>query len=115
MTLVFFQELLDGILPRGPAIDRGRGASLWSRFQAENAMPLLTTTIGAYPKPQWLPITDWFRKEQGETVEGGEVTRRMTRALRAPDRETEEAAVKATHLAVKDQVAAGIAIPTDGE
>lgn len=78
-------------------------------------MPLFTTTIGAYPKPQWLPITDWFKKEAGETVAGGEVTRRMTRALREPDAETEQAAVKATRQAVIDQVEAGIAIPTDGE
>ncbi len=78
-------------------------------------MPLATTTIGAYPKPGWLPITDWFKREAGQTVEGGEVTRRMTRALRAPDQETEAAAVKATHQAVKDQAEAGIDIPTDGE
>jgi len=78
-------------------------------------MPLLTTTIGAYPKPHWLPITDWFKKEAGQTVAGGEVTQRMTRALKAPDTETEQAAVKATHQAVTDQVEAGISIPTDGE
>ncbi len=78
-------------------------------------MPLATTTIGAYPKPDWLPITDWFKKEAGVTVAGGEVTHRMTRALKEPDAETEQAAVKATRQAVMDQVEAGIAIPTDGE
>ena len=26
-------------------------------------MPLLTTTIGAYPKPDYVPTPDWFRGE----------------------------------------------------
>ena len=28
-------------------------------------MPLLTTTIGAYPKPDYVPIPDWFGAEDG--------------------------------------------------
>ena len=26
-------------------------------------MPIRTTTIGAYPKPDDVPISDWFREE----------------------------------------------------
>ena len=26
-------------------------------------MPIQTTTIGAYPKPEYVPIPDWFREE----------------------------------------------------
>ncbi|MCH8155154.1 MAG: 5-methyltetrahydropteroyltriglutamate--homocysteine methyltransferase, partial [Proteobacteria bacterium] len=28
-------------------------------------MALLTTTIGAYPKPDFVPVPDWFRAEGG--------------------------------------------------
>ena len=28
-------------------------------------MPLLTTTIGAYPKPDYVPVVDWFKAEDG--------------------------------------------------
>ena len=28
-------------------------------------MPLLTTTIGAYPKPDYVLIPDWFRASDG--------------------------------------------------
>ncbi len=26
-------------------------------------MPIQTTTIGAYPKPEYVPISDWFQQE----------------------------------------------------
>ncbi|MBE9545808.1 MAG: 5-methyltetrahydropteroyltriglutamate--homocysteine methyltransferase, partial [Proteobacteria bacterium] len=26
-------------------------------------MPIRTTTIGAYPKPEYVPIPDWFQEE----------------------------------------------------
>jgi hypothetical protein len=26
-------------------------------------MPIPTTTIGAYPKPDYVPIPDWFQEE----------------------------------------------------
>ena len=28
-------------------------------------MPLLTTTLGAYPKPNYLPVIDWVRAHGG--------------------------------------------------
>jgi hypothetical protein len=31
-------------------------------FRQERIMALLTTTIGAYPKPDYVPTPDWFRK-----------------------------------------------------
>lgn len=78
-------------------------------------MPLATTTIGAFPKPEWLPITDWFKVEAGATLPGGEVTRRMTRQLQAGDAKARRLAAEATRQAVRDQVEAGIDVPTDGE
>ena len=38
-------------------------------------MSLLTTTIGAYPKPAYLPTPDWFRREsKTETKREGSPT-----------------------------------------
>jgi len=78
-------------------------------------MPLPTTTIGAYPKPDYLPFRDWFTVDHGMTDAGGEVTRNYTKAMAAADAETEALFDRATQEAVADQMAAGIDIPTDGE
>ncbi len=76
-------------------------------------MPLTTTAIGAFPKPSYLAVPDWFRAESGpDTVDptGG-----YAAAVAALGDEAEEAFARATHEVVRDQVAAGIDIPTDGE
>ncbi len=78
-------------------------------------MGLQTTCIGAYPKPDYVPIRDWFQVEGGLTATGGEVTRRASAALSHSDDEIEALYVRATEAAVSDQVAAGIDVPTDGE
>ena len=76
-------------------------------------MPIRTTTIGAYPKPDYVRLPDWF------TVEGGPDTSDPTRAWASamadlgPDaRATIDRGIRE---AVTDQVSAGIDIPTDGE
>lgn len=73
-------------------------------------MPLQTTCIGAYPKPEYVPIRDWFQvghdaEDYNDTVlanwtEGPEVQKLLDRA---------------TAEVVADQIACGIDIPTDGE
>ncbi len=78
-------------------------------------MTLKTTCIGAYPKPDWLPVRDWFQLDQGQTSAGSEVTRRYSAAIAADDGALEEKFIAATRAAVADQVACGIDIPTDGE
>jgi 5-methyltetrahydropteroyltriglutamate--homocysteine methyltransferase len=78
-------------------------------------MAIPTTTIGAYPKPDYLPITDWFAADGGLADGGGEVTRAQTRALARADKKTEALFVRATHEAVRTQRDCGIDIPTDGE
>lgn len=78
-------------------------------------MTLRTTCIGAYPKPDYLPIRDWFQVGGGLADTGAEVTRGYTDAMRAADEKTEALFVQATGEAVTDQVSAGIDIPTDGE
>ena len=95
-------------------------------------MPLLTTTIGAYPKPDYVKAPDWFRSLQGPntTDPTSDYTDFMREAGAKLDKydlgdytdftrkagdEVEESFVRATREAVADQVGAGIDIPTDGE
>lgn len=78
-------------------------------------MPLTTTCIGAYPKPDWLPVHDWFQIEQGHTSGGADVTQAYTDVMAHADAEVGALLDKATGAAVADQVACGIDVPTDGE
>ncbi len=75
-------------------------------------MSLRTTTIGAYPKPDYVPTPDWFRV-------GGPGTESPTQAYEAylqnlPD-DIDEILDRATQEVVQEQVQVGIDIPTDGE
>ena len=74
-----------------------------------------TTCIGAYPKPEYVPIIDWFELKDGLVSESAEITRRYTAAMKNADTETEALFVKATQSAINDQLACGVDIPTDGE
>ena len=69
-------------------------------------MPLVTTCIGSYPKPHYVPRIAWMHEnvEVGE-VEAGDLSPEERRA--AFDRATREV--------VAEQAAIGIDIPTDGE
>lgn len=78
-------------------------------------MAIKTTCIGAYPKPDYVPITDWFQQYEGLTASGGRITRMASETIEQQTEEFEHLYVKATHAAIDDQVAAGIDIPTDGE
>ncbi len=75
-------------------------------------MPLLTTTIGAYPKPDFVTLPDWFRAG-GPNAE--DPTGAYTAYLREADDDLEEILDRGTFAAVRDQVEAGIDVPTDGE
>ncbi len=77
-------------------------------------MAVPTTCIGAYPKPDYVPMTDWFQLNQGLTETSGDVTR-LANDLNPSDAETEALFCRATAAAVTDQVECGIDIPTDGE
>jgi 5-methyltetrahydropteroyltriglutamate--homocysteine methyltransferase len=78
-------------------------------------MGLKTTCIGAFPKPDYLPIKDWFSVDHGLTDQGGKVTRDYTQAMQNADTQTETLFVRATSEAVEAQVNAGIDVPSDGE
>lgn len=75
-------------------------------------MPLLTTTIGAYPKPDFLPVPDWF---QGEGTDTNRPTQGYLEALARMGEEAEALFARGTEQVIADQVEAGIDVPTDGE
>lgn len=67
---------------------------------------VLTTTIGAFPKPDSIPLTDWFSKPDGNYTQS---------YLDELAETTDDALDAAVHDVVRAQVGAGIDIPTDGE
>ncbi len=76
-------------------------------------MPLLTTTIGAYPKPDYVPVPDWFNIPAGPDT--ATPTRGYAEALANMGEEAEALFARATQECINDQISAGIDIPTDGE
>jgi len=70
---------------------------------------VLTTTIGAFPKPVYVPITDWF------TNTDGDYTSAYLDQLAAAGDQATELLDRATAEVVHVQVDAGIDVPTDGE
>ncbi len=87
------------------------GALAWS--VRSRAVGFVVTTIGAYPKPAGLPVTDWFG---GESTLGPDATL-ATNAL-GDDAERADVVARldaATRTAVADQLTCGVDVPTDGE
>ena len=76
-------------------------------------MPILTTTIGAYPKPRGTPVPDWFA--EGVASYGSNPTRRWEKAIGELGDDIEASFTEATRSVIADQVDAGIDVPTDGE
>lgn len=75
-------------------------------------MPLKTTCIGAYPKPSYVNITDWFQVGHDQPGYTEKVLQGWSKG-QIP--EAEALADKATAEAVADQIGCGIDVPTDGE
>ncbi len=76
-------------------------------------MRLKTTTIGAFPKPDYVPITDWFQGPEGpDTVDP---TAGYAAQLAKAGAEAESLFARAAEEVIAAQVAAGVDIPTDGE
>ncbi|MCK5365255.1 MAG: 5-methyltetrahydropteroyltriglutamate--homocysteine methyltransferase, partial [Gammaproteobacteria bacterium] len=76
-------------------------------------MKLLTTTIGAYPKPECIELPDWFGDDAGPDTETP--TENWAGALARMGDDAEEILARGTREVVDDQVACGIDIPSDGE
>lgn len=75
--------------------------------------PLQTTTIGAYPKPDYVPVGDWFSLEEGMST--AVATRAYQKDLEDAGAEAEALFTKAAGEVIGDQVEAGVDVPTDGE
>ncbi len=76
-------------------------------------MALLTTTIGAYPKPDYVPVVDWFKADDGPDTAAP--TQRYEDELARMGDEAEAVFARAAADVLADQDTAGIDIPTDGE
>ena len=70
---------------------------------------MLTTTIGAYPKPESVAVETWFGDRTRRPSEGYEaaLTERGADAAKLLD--------EAVREGVREQVEIGVDIPTDGE
>ena len=64
-------------------------------------MPIRTTTIGAYPKPKYVPIPDWF---QGDSTIDRDPTKALDNCDVCHGPEAEELLDRATHEVVLEQV-----------
>jgi 5-methyltetrahydropteroyltriglutamate--homocysteine methyltransferase len=74
---------------------------------------MLTTTIGAYPKPDNVPIKDWFQKDGG--TDDAEPTAGYVETLKQYEGRIDDMLDRATLEVVEEQDRLGIDIPTDGE
>ncbi len=74
---------------------------------------ILTTTIGSYPKPDYLKIPDWFQGEKGTDAEYP--TKGWEEAIKSLGSDFESIINKATQEIISDQIECGIDIITDGE
>jgi len=76
-------------------------------------MPLLTTCIGAYPKPAFVRLPDWFNIPAGPDT--ANPTNSWLRAMEELGPESQAIINRGIGEVIADQVEAGIDIPTDGE
>ena len=78
------------------------------------ALGLKTTCIGAYPKPDFVTLPDWFAANDPSLLEG--VTHNYTKTVEALSSEAlEDMLCRGVAAVLKDQTDAGIDVPTDGE
>ena len=73
-------------------------------------MSLTTTCIGAFPKPSYVKLRDWF-----DDCDTAEPTKGWAEAMGQLGDDVEKILERGTREVVLDQVNAGIDIPTDGE
>jgi 5-methyltetrahydropteroyltriglutamate--homocysteine methyltransferase len=78
-------------------------------------MPLLTTTIGSYPKPIGVRVPSWFEVRRHHAAGEWHPTKAYDDYLAAAGGSEEAALDRGTLEVVREQAAAGIDVPTDGE
>ena len=74
---------------------------------------MLTTVIGAYPKPEYLKITDWFNAKGG--TDTANPTKLYEDEIKKMGIDAESIFDKAAKEVIRDQLDCGIDIITDGE
>ncbi len=74
---------------------------------------MLTTVIGAFPKPEYLKITDWFNAQGG--TDTANPTKYYNQEVHQMGDKAEKLFVQAAGEVIKDQIDCGIDIVTDGE
>ncbi len=79
----------------------------------ETKLGLKTTCLGAYPKPDYVPILDWFGAADAMTSSAA--TTAYSTDLAAAGDEAELLFARAAGEVIGDQIACGIDVPTDGE
>ena len=77
-------------------------------------MPVTTTTIGAYPKPDFLAVGDWF-DTASDGPDNADPTARYAEDVERLGADAETQFARAAEAVIGDQTEAGIDIPTDGE
>ncbi|MCL4765673.1 MAG: cobalamin-independent methionine synthase II family protein [Hyphomicrobiaceae bacterium] len=78
-------------------------------------MPLLTTTIGSYPKPAGVHVPNWFDVRRSHAPGEWHPTKAYDNYLKSGGGSDEVALDNGTVEVVHEQVAADIDVPTDGE
>ncbi len=76
-------------------------------------MTIQTTCIGAYPKPDFVRLPDWFNIPAGPDT--SEPTEQWEVALRSMGPDADSIIERGVAQVIADQVEAGIDVPTDGE
>ena len=76
-------------------------------------MALKTTCIGAYPKPDFIKLPDWFNHPDGPDTSDPTALWEKAMADMGPD--ANEIVARGVAQAVADQIECGIDIPTEGE
>ena len=78
-------------------------------------MTILTTTIGAYPKPDYLQVPDWWGDARAGKAYTFDYVSAYEQAVEGLGEKAEEVFARAAKDVIDDQISAGIDILTDGE
>ena len=76
---------------------------------------LQTTTIGSFPKPNVLPIRDWFDAARREGSMNSPKTTTNFTNYSETNTDDEALYIRAAERIISLQIKAGVDIPTDGE
>ncbi len=76
---------------------------------------LQTTTIGSFPKPDFLPIRDWFDAARSEGSMNSPKTTTNFTDYSETNADDEALYIRAAERIISLQIKAGVDIPTDGE